>query len=226
MDPVLQQETLEKIKRESIAIRKEFVEIVKNNNIKIIGIHGFARVGKDSTAQFIIQHIFEDKKCFVLAYAKPLKYALHNTLLAQFRNLFSKELSEQILEELQGEYIKPLRELYQVYGTEIIRNKVYFDFWIDSLLSEIIRHQKEGKNINVYIVPDVRFNNEAETLKSVDATIVNVTRDERGVDESNPIYSHASEKEISKSFIDVVISNDGTLEDLENTIKGLKDQLR
>jgi len=64
-----------------------------------------------------------------------------------------------------------------------------------------------------WIIPDVRYNNEAKAIKDRGGIIIKVERDVGITD------THASEKGISDEYIDIVIDNNGSMEDLVEEVK-------
>lgn len=80
-----------------------------------------------------------------------------------------------------------LRTLLQYFGTNICRNQLSNDFWIKHTMNKII---KNITNETLILVPDVRFNNEAEALNKNGGFIIKVVRNE------NEIPEHESEKDI------------------------------
>lgn len=113
------------------------------------------------------------------------------------------------------------RRLYQVFGTDIVREGLMDNFWTEVVKKEILK-----SDADVIFVTDVRFDNECEMLKydfnprSFDVKIVKVERPSL----VNKVASHKSEKGISQHFVDTTLVNDSTLENLElasTTLAGL-----
>lgn len=102
------------------------------------------------------------------------------------------------------------RTMFQLWGTEFAREKIKDSIWFD--LADEERARNPG---SVMVISDVRFTNEAQWIKD----------DPRGVliaidrpDNKDSIGdAHASEQELGqvREIADVVIINDGTVEDLE-----------
>ncbi len=93
------------------------------------------------------------------------------------------------------------RLVYQLFGTEIGRNKLHTDVWVQVAPTENTA------------IPDVRFPNEAEWLHSVGGTIIRVSKDD-----ATPVRPHVSESFIETLPADLELDNNGTLYDLETQI--------
>lgn len=98
-------------------------------------------------------------------------------------------------------YKNEIRELIQRIGTECGRGILGEDIWINVLMSSL----DENKN---YIVHDVRFENEAQAIRSRAGRIVKITRPGCG-----PVNDHSSEKPIPEHLVDDVLNNEGTIEE-------------
>lgn len=97
------------------------------------------------------------------------------------------------------------RTLIQQIGTEVCR-QIHPDFWVNSLFKDYTSESK-------WIISDCRFDNEAEAIKSRGGIIIKVERD---VDSQD---SHVSEKGVSDKYVDIVIDNNGSMEDLVEEVK-------
>lgn len=112
------------------------------------------------------------------------------------------------------------RNILQLYGTEIFRNRVDNDWWAKKLCERIGMSKAE-----VIFVTDVRFPNEIEALSyntSFEYEVYTI-RVERTINTGEMVATHASETSLDdwKNW-DFVVMNDGTLEDLRVTAKAIK----
>ncbi len=101
--------------------------------------------------------------------------------------------------------------LLQFWGTEFRRRLFNWNYWVDKVKD--VLSQAPGKN---YIIPDARFKNEAELIKSVGGEVWKVIRPDYNNIDRNP--SHKSEVDLDDWVFDVEIVNDGTIEDLYNKV--------
>ena len=183
------------------------------NNIlpQIIGICGKRRSGKDLTANFICsQYNYANKKI-----ASDLKSII--------KILFG--FSDSQLESDEKDIIDPVwnitpRQPMQFFGTEIMQYKIQElipdidrKFWIKSFINKNIH--KDSQKI---VISDLRFLHEYEELKKYNVIIIRI---ERKTDTNNLVDEHISEKEYLKIPADVVIQNDGSIEDLYKKIQSL-----
>lgn len=93
-----------------------------------------------------------------------------------------------------------LRTLMQWFGTEIGRNQLYDEVWIE----DTIRRANKIRNRNKYcLISDVRFGNESEAIHNAEGIIIKVERPNLTKD------NHPSE-ELNFKY-DFIINNDGSL---------------
>lgn len=93
-----------------------------------------------------------------------------------------------------------LRTLMQWFGTEIGRNQIYDEVWID----DTIRRANDMRNKHKYcFVSDIRFGNEVEAIHKAEGIVILIERPNIIKDD------HPSEK--LEFEYDYVINNDGSL---------------
>lgn len=174
---------------------------------KLIGITGYAGSGKDTIAGFLDGY----KR---LAFADSLKYICMGLFGLKYEEVFG-ELKDTVLDRKPFKKDMTPRKILQYFGTEIVRNQFGNliekpeNYWIN-LIEKIITDNPETS----YVVTDVRFNNEVEFIKNLGGTIVEVKRP--GIE---PCNKHPSESGVKG--VDIVIDNDGTLEDLKSKVNGI-----
>lgn len=172
----------------------------KNRNSKIYMIAGTARQGKDTVAGMI--HTYykkENKACINLQISH-----------------YIKEYAKQISGWNGSEEDKP-RELLQQLGTDLIRKKIDNDLFIRRLIEDI---KVYSYFYDVITVSDIRFDSEIEALKEVfqNAYYIKVER-KNGINELGILSSHATENGLQQSdYYDMIIKNDGTLEELNEKV--------
>lgn len=191
-----------------------------SSNVTLIGIHGKAGSGKDTLATYIREHIWNqdpNNSVFILPFAAPLKSVTAE--LFGFPLLLCNDRTEKE-EKLERIPYSP-RKLLQWVGTELVRNNVDPDFWIKRLSWEIAeRTQDCTKEHNVYfIIPDVRFNNEAKWIISDPRNRLAVVNRPEATGNVG-LENHASEAGIPEVYAyTYLIQNTGTLEDLNQAAK-------
>jgi len=176
----------------------------------IIGLSGYARTGKDTVAEYLVEnHGFTR-----LAFADPMRealYALNPSLgisRLELQDVIDEYGWDGYKETLFGEEI---RGLLQRMGTEVGREMFGDTFWVDYLMNKALEVKGD------VVISDVRFLNEAEAIKIINGQVWRVNRP--NIEAAN---SHASEIEMdSFNNFDVVITNDTTIDELFLELTGL-----
>lgn len=166
------------------------------HSVKLIGLMGNKRVGKDTFADYLVS-----KYGFVkLAFADPIKEVA--------KLLFN--LDDNDLLNIDKEYILPefnisLRQFYQIFGTELMRKDIFQylpkfpkNIWINTVFNKIDKLQKEG--YNKFVISDVRFNEEAVSIFEKGGILIKINKDL----DSNNIDTHLSEVEINSISDDMI----------------------
>ena len=181
----------------------------------IIGLTGKMKSGKDTVADIIIESSKHKAFAKKVSCADPLK-----RLCIEFLGLHEKDVYTQEGKETSNHtWGMTNREILQKIGTDAMRNNFHKDVWAICLKSALedemaIETQAGGDMERVIIVPDVRFNNEAQAIIDLGGYVFEVTRPGAEGDD------HASEQGIDRDLINVTINNDSTIEDLK--VKVLK----
>jgi len=162
----------------------------------IIGLVGYARSGKDTTADFFVDHMNKhapDEVTEKYSFASPIKASV-NELMGWDERHSDGDLKE-VIDPFWG--VSP-RQAYQTFGTEWARNCIRQDFWLKK--AELKLQQSHHM-----VIADVRFMNEAKWIKSNGGILVRVERDNRiDIGETS---QHVSEREISSIREDYLIQN-------------------
>lgn len=175
--------------------------------MRIIGLSGYARVGKDSVAAILFGHGYQRK-----AFADPLYHAL--TLLNPHLKYKNEYFPLQDLIAWHGwdnikEFAPQARELLQRLGTEVGRNTLGEDIWVNTAMNWL---NPDGR----YVFTDVRFPNEAKAILARGGFVVRIDRPGFG-----PANSHISEVGLNDWPCDGHIVNSGTLADLAVQVEGV-----
>lgn len=147
-----------------------------------ICIAGKMGSGKDTVADYLVENYGYEKKAF-----------------ADDMRLFLEAYMRVNKEH------KNYRKIMQTFGTDIVRNLVDEDFWLNRLLEQI-KHP-------MIVVSDARFINEVEGLKNkgfITLRIISneIRREQIGIE-------HRSETELDTyNKWDYIIENNGSLEEL------------
>jgi|TARA_Y100000310_G_scaffold74556_2_gene70778 hypothetical protein len=207
----------------------------------IIGLVGLKGCGKDTVADYFISHYDNWIKG---SFADSLKdtcacvFGWDRELLegsTQDSRAWRETTDTWWSEKLNRPNFTP-RIALQIVGTDLWRNQFNDDIWLLSFEKKLLNIKE-----NV-IITDCRFPNEIDLIKQIGGIIVRVKRGEDpewwntavadNAERVNPMHElmmptvypevHSSEHSWPGCNVDYIIYNDGTFEDLENTIKNLE----
>lgn len=144
------------------------------------------------------------------------------------------DMQEMIYARIKPVYERPSnfvkdRTLLQFLGTEWARKTISDTIWVDLWKQEIDKFHRASNSLAVdpiFVCDDVRYDNEAEAVKSLGGRIIQIVSTkvaERGV--VTGIKNHISENGIDLKYIDYIIENNGSVEDLRESLCTLNDKL-
>ena len=186
----------------------------------IIGICGFKGSGKDTVADYLVEH----KNFTKISFASVLKDIIA-IIFNWDRNMIEGNTPEnRLLREREDKWWSDKlgvkctpRWAMQNIGTDIFRKYFNDNIWLYTLQKRL----EDNKDKN-YVVSDVRFPNEIEFLQSINAILIYVEREEPEewfYDLSKvPKELHISEWIWIKYLPKICIRNRGTKEDLYKEI--------
>jgi len=182
--------------------------------MKAIGLTGLAGSGKDTVAKLIKDNYAG--KVMLYALADPLKEACAIAFGVPVAHFYDEKKKEMI-DEFWG---MTRREMLQKFGTEAMRNTFDDAFWIKRA-QHFVEHA-EKQDIDLLVVTDIRFDNEAEWIIDdnggmFQGVLVEVVRNDMEMGEK---HLHCSELGV-ESEIEWVILNDSSLEDLRMGVNNL-----
>lgn len=170
----------------------------------ILGVCGAIGAGKTSVAEILEQNFnFE-----ILHMTDYLKFGVAQIFGWSIARILDREAKE-LIDPIIG--FSP-RQVLQVLGTDIMREKFGQDIFVN-----IMKKRLKDWSADHTVIPDLRFPNEAEMIKSyTNGYIIKVHAPQRleGVRQS----THESELHYSNIQEDISIQNDGSLEDLEKLV--------
>lgn len=186
---------------------------------RIIGITGYARHGKDTIASVLSRELGYNRVALadqMKALMLVLDPILHGSAFDSEEPLrLSSVVEAGGWEEAKTD--PEVRRLLQVFGTEVGREGLGENVWIEAL----VRNTKGfyPPSDRKIVIPDIRFLNEAEWVRRVGelwrVTRYDIIPDEaqgaRQVPFNNGLgVSHASERDIGALLVDQEFTNDGT----------------
>ena len=195
-----------------------------------VGIVGFIGSGKGTVGDILSKFGFEK-----ISFASHLK-DVTSVMFGWDRKLLEGDTAESrdFREKIDPFWSKKLNREFtprlalQLMGTEVGRNVFGQNLWIHALENKIDKDEN-------YIVTDVRFQNEIDWIRGQKGIIIEIRRGElprwykvaslantgcqHSIEVMKDIGIHESEwKWIGNHNVDHVIRNDGSLEDLEQSI--------
>lgn len=186
--------------------------------MELIGIGGCMQSGKDTIAK-IIMELRKDKPWKILRFADAVKDIVCILLNCtrndlediNFKNKeLGKEWDNNIIKN--NSYTASIkmtpRKLLQLIGTECGRNIIHPDIWVNCLKKKYYQFRNQ---YNI-IIPDLRFDNEANFVKENNGKIIIVERE--NIINSESIKSHSSENSLTIDQNYSIIKNNGTISDL------------
>ena len=174
--------------------------------MKLIGITGKARSGKDAIAKFAWSQYGFTR----IAFADPVKMAAQ----AKFGLTAAQTWDDELKEVVIPHWNMTPRQMFQMEGTEAGRNVFGGDLWIKRFMLSY----NLLKDTDDIIVPDVRFDNEASAIRDLGGIIIEIRRGQAGL--SGSAGAHVSESGLSLPA-DYVIDNNGTLEELHEKFEAI-----
>lgn len=176
----------------------------------IIGITGKAGAGKDTLALHLQQKHGYTRRAF----ADPIKELLNRRFgwtPEQWEDRQWKERPCVITLDVPARdwhsRLSP-RQLAQWLGTEVGRNTFGEDCWVRALENWWVRRAD-----TTLVIPDVRFNNEAEWIQRMGGRVIRVTRPN-----APGVAPHVSERGVDDNYINFFLVNNASIEHMYNAI--------
>lgn len=190
----------------------------------IIGITGKAGAGKDTLALHLVTKYNYHRRAF----ADPIKELLNERFgweMSQWDDREWKERPNSIYGSRwqgseDGKFGRAGREFFDTFsprswaqwlGTEVGRNTFGEDCWVDAM-DRWCRANMGGEDR--LVIPDVRFNNEAEWIQRMGGRIIRVSRPD-----TPGVAPHASEHGIDDTYVNFFLVNNTSIENMYNALE-------
>jgi hypothetical protein len=170
---------------------------------KLICITGKAGSGKDTMAD----RLWENHGFVKIALADPLRLAASAAFGVGANFFFDREKKEEVM-EYWG--MSP-RTMLQKLGTEAVKGTFGEDVWLKRWYLSFAAL----KDTDHIVVPDVRFELEADFFRRIGGTIVHLSRPGAGL--AGAAGLHSSEQGVAVCVGDIEVTNVGTLQHLFET---------
>ena len=190
----------------------------------IIGICGLIGCGKGTVGDILV----DDYGFTKLSFADKLKDGVATVFNWDRAMLEGDTVESREWRESQDDFwtketgrtITP-RLVLQEFGTDCMRKGFDNGIWVSLVKQELVRYPNKN-----FVIPDVRFPNEANMIKSIHGEVWRVRRGQDpvwmrmyqdiGVE---PKDVHESEWRWANVKFDGIISNNGTFDDLKNQVQ-------
>lgn len=197
------------------------------NHFSIIGLVGRAGAGKDTVASILS----ESQGHIRIAFADALRVEISNAFKIDLRMMDDRFEKEKVSGRItiarcdDREFIARMQELghdihqhrsprqiLRWWGTEYRRQVCTDKYWLERMQDTIDSLMRTG--VRKIVITDIRFINEAEFVNSLFGQIWRVTRTSADSIKAD----HSSESEQDQIRCSMIISNNGTLGQLVNTV--------
>lgn len=175
--------------------------------VRIVGISGYARAGKDTIGEVLIQNGY--RRASFADYIREALYRLNPWVI-------TGETVAELVDDKGWEGLKPthpeVREMLQRLGAEVGRSMLGEDVWVNLTFQNL----PDGAKI---VVTDCRFPNEAAAIKKMGGEMWRVER--KGF---TPANAHISETALDSWTFDESFENNGTIEEIhQSALKKIKE---
>ena len=179
----------------------------------IIGISGKIGSGKDTIAREIIK-AYPEYNFRKVSFGYNVKKIVSILTGIDMRTILSRKIKNEYLSEWE----LSVGEMFQIVGTDAIRDNLSENAWVYSLFNNI----KDGENI---IITDVRFKNEAYSILNRGGYLIRLTGEPKDV-KDNRKTEHKSETELDNfNMFDLFFENKPPISNIQNLINELSEKL-
>lgn len=172
----------------------------------LIGFNGGMGSGKSTAIKVLADHT--DIPVTNVKFAAPL-YEMQEMIYDRVKSVYQRP----------ADFIKD-RKLLQWLGTDWGRGTLGESIWTNLWRAEAERLTEISKFSEPLIIvcDDVRFDNEAEVVRALGGIIIKIEAERASSRTVSGIANHASEAGIKPELVDIVLQNNGTLEEFKSKI--------
>ena len=169
--------------------------------IEVIGLSGYARAGKDTIGDYLVQLGYERA-----SFAAPIRKALYTLNPYSTNSVRIQEVIDTHGWEGSKQIDPEVRLLLQRLGSDVGRAMIDNDIWVDLTLKAI----PDGAKV---VFTDCRFPNEAAAIKRFGGELWRVSRDG-----AKPANNHISEIALDDWHFDAYFENNSSIEELHKAV--------
>lgn len=181
----------------------------------LIGLVGRAGSGKDTVGQLILQRV---TATVVTSFAEPMKVFCKEVFDFTHEQLYGpselRNAPDKRYPRGDGTFLSP-REALQTLGTEWGR-KCFPDVWVNLAARNARRMLDRGTNV---VFTDVRFLNEALTIRALNGKLWRIRRPEADAVASQHQSERELDSEAMKALVTHEIFNTGSMEKLYQEVQ-------
>ena len=180
--------------------------------VKLVGLSGYGRAGKDTAAQALVERGWSQA-----AFADPMREMAEkiDPIVSASSAVFQRYKTAVKTWGYDTAKVKfpEIRRFLQTLGTDAMRDLYGEDVWVDLALNKL---QEDDR----VVFTDVRFPNEAQAIKDAGGIVIRVERWD-GEHHVGPANDHPSETSLDDWAFDGWVTNDGSIEDLQEELRSL-----
>lgn len=175
---------------------------------KLIGLAGKAGAGKDTVADYL----WEKEGAIKIAFADPLRLAASAIFALSVESFTDRALKEEVVEY----WGISRRDMCQLLGTEATKPVFGDNIW----LKRWFLSYSAVRDTDHVVVPDVRFDVEAEAIRRLGGVIIHIVRPGAGL--LGAAGEHSSEAGVTpRADGDMYLHNNGSIYDLGHKVDHL-----
>ena len=207
----------------SLAQYRASLDRQQASNTLVIGMGGLLRSGKDTVADYLVTYRDFVKLGMSDALADAL-YILNPWVEVAVEHASSHQRYASLVDSMgyvKAKTFPDARAYLQLLGTEVGRNLISENVWVDIIKRRIDALTADGKAV---VVTGIRYKNELDMIAELNGVSWWVDRADIISDST-----HSSENSVTKEDFDAIIPNHGSradlyvaVEDYLDTLKGIK----
>lgn len=195
----------------------------------IITFSGKAGSGKDTCLRLLKQMIQDEIiNLYELSFATSLKWIVKDmtrlflNIDLDIQQMNDLEYKERVYENLiycsTTVDVMTVRKLLQTIGDDILKRHLGPSIFSNVIIDKIKTYFENTNKDNIVFINDLRYITEWEMLHTIkDTKILHILVNR----EQSCQHNHSSEKEYNQIPMDIIIDNNGTLDDLQNYMKDI-----